>query len=208
MIFRGGIKIFLLLYFCYYICFYPYAWDPHVIEIHIKSLPTLSYHFIHQHLLSHSQGTFSSVGRQQEMDGGEGTRVEARWGRPAPPPDGRPPPLALYKQPPPTQFFAHTPAQKTSPSSLCSAATRERKLRKGAEKKSKGSLALIFSLAPLKALDTMFGRIEGPDWRPERGEWMGADKNSFSKELDLYPNRNSECYTRTSGSIHKPLSRP
>jgi hypothetical protein len=38
------------------------------------------------------------------------------------------------------------------------------------EKKSKGSLALIFSLTPLKALDTMFGRIEGPDWRPERGE--------------------------------------
>jgi hypothetical protein len=29
---------------------------------------------------------FSSVGRQQEMDGGEGTWVEARWGRPAPPP--------------------------------------------------------------------------------------------------------------------------
>jgi hypothetical protein len=50
MIFCGGIKIFLLPYFCYYICFYPYSWDPHAIGIHIKSLPTLSYHFIHQHL--------------------------------------------------------------------------------------------------------------------------------------------------------------
>jgi hypothetical protein len=72
---------------------------------------------------------------------------------------GRLPPLALYKQPPPTQFFAHTPAQKTSHSSLCSDASRERKLRKRVEKKFKGILALIFSLTPLKALDTMFGRI-------------------------------------------------
>jgi hypothetical protein len=70
-----------------------------------------------------------------------------------------PPPLGLYKHPPPTQFFAHTPAQKTSPSIFCSAASRERKLRKRVEKKSKGSLALNFSLTPLKALDTMFGRI-------------------------------------------------
>jgi hypothetical protein len=37
---------------------------------------------------------------------------------------------------------------------------------------------------------------------------MGADKNSFSKELSLYPNCNSEGHTRTSGSTHKPLSRP
>jgi hypothetical protein len=70
-------------------------------------------------------------------------------------PAGQPPPLALYKQPPPTQFFAHTPAQKTSPLSLCSAASRERKLRKRVEKKSKGSQALNFSLTPLKALDTL-----------------------------------------------------
>jgi hypothetical protein len=35
MIFRGGIQIFLLLYFCCYICFYAYAWDPHAIGIHI-----------------------------------------------------------------------------------------------------------------------------------------------------------------------------
>jgi hypothetical protein len=49
--FSCGIKIFLLQYFCYYIFFYPYAWDPQAIGIHIKSLPTLSYHFIHQHLL-------------------------------------------------------------------------------------------------------------------------------------------------------------
>jgi hypothetical protein len=95
------------------------------------------------------------------MDGGERTRVEARWGWPAPP-LGRPatpPPFALYKQPPPTQFFAHTPAQKTSPSSFCSAASRGKKLRKRVEKKSKGCLALNFSLTPLKALYTMLGRI-------------------------------------------------
>jgi hypothetical protein len=55
-----------------------------------------------------------------------------------------PPPLALFKQPPPTQFFTHTTAQKTTPSSLCSASLRERKLRKRVEKKSKGSLALNF----------------------------------------------------------------
>jgi hypothetical protein len=71
----------------------------------------------------------------------------------------RPPLLALFKQPPPTQFFAHTPTQKTTPSSLCSAALRGRKLRKRVEKKSKDSLALNLSLALLKALDTMLGRI-------------------------------------------------
>jgi hypothetical protein len=40
------------IFYCYIfaVFFYPYAWDPHVIGIHIKSLPTLSYHFIHQHL--------------------------------------------------------------------------------------------------------------------------------------------------------------
>jgi hypothetical protein len=49
MIFRGGIKIFY--YYSFVVCFYPYACDPHAIGMHIKSLPTLSYHFIHQHLL-------------------------------------------------------------------------------------------------------------------------------------------------------------
>jgi hypothetical protein len=60
---------------------------------------------------------------------------------------GRPLPLGLYKQPPPIQIFAHTPTQN-SPSSFCSAASRERKLRKRVEKKSKDSLALNFSLTP------------------------------------------------------------
>jgi hypothetical protein len=52
--------------------------------------------------------------------------------------------LALFKQPPLAQFFTHTIAQKTTPSSLCSTALREKKLRKRVEKKSKGSLALDF----------------------------------------------------------------
>jgi hypothetical protein len=30
---------------------------------------------------------------------------------------------------------------------------------------------------------------------PERGKWMGADINSFSEEIRLYPNRNSESHT-------------
>jgi hypothetical protein len=72
---------------------------------------------------------------------------------------GRPHPLGLFKQPPPTQFFAHTPARKTSPSSFCNAASREKKLRKRVEKESKGILALNSSLTPLKAVDTMFWRI-------------------------------------------------
>jgi hypothetical protein len=140
MIFRGGIKIFLLLYFCCYIFFYPYTWDPHAIGIHIKSLPTLSYHFIHQHLRFPLIRHFFLVlednrkwmeERAPEWRPGGANRPHHQA--------GRPPPLAMYKQPPPTQFFAHTPAQKTSPSSLYSAASRERKLRKRVEKKSKGS---------------------------------------------------------------------
>jgi hypothetical protein len=55
------------------------------------------------------------------------------------------PPSALFKQPPPAQFFTHSTAQKTSPSSLCSAALRDSKLSKRVEKKSKGILALNFS---------------------------------------------------------------
>jgi hypothetical protein len=47
---------------------------------------------------------------------------------------------------------------------------------------------------------------EGPDWRLEgESEWEPI-KNSFSKELRLCPNRNSEGHTRLSGSTHKPLS--
>jgi hypothetical protein len=93
--------------------------------------------------------------------------VEARWDRPAPPP-GRPPPLGPIKVATSYPVFTHTTAQKTTPSSLCGATLRERKLRKRVEKKSKGSQALNFSLAPLKVLDTMLGRILRFDNPPRR----------------------------------------
>jgi hypothetical protein len=70
--------IFLLLYLLL-----PLRIGPTCHRIHIKSLP---YHFIHQHLHFLLTRHFSSAGRQQEMDGGEATRLEARWDRPAPPP--------------------------------------------------------------------------------------------------------------------------
>jgi hypothetical protein len=40
--------------------------------------------------------------------------------------------------------------------------------------------------------------VERPKRQTIEGEWMGADKNSFSKELGLYPNRNSESHTNLS----------
>jgi hypothetical protein len=55
------------------------------------------------------------------------------------------PPWALFKQPPSARFLTHSPAQKTTPLSLSSAALRERKFRKRVEKKPKGNLALNFT---------------------------------------------------------------
>jgi hypothetical protein len=97
---------------------------------------------------------------------------------------GRPPPLGLFKQPLPTKFFAHTPAQKISPSSICSAASRERKLRKRVEKKSKGSLSPNFSLTALKALGTMFGRIvRGTSSRANSQRLMSVDSQESTSPV-------------------------
>jgi hypothetical protein len=59
---------------------------------------------------------------------------------------------------------------------------------------SKASLVHLVVVAQwlrMEEQEMKVAAIEGLDWRPKRGEWMGADTNS-SQELGLYPNSTSK----------------
>jgi hypothetical protein len=144
MIFHGGIKIFLLLYFC---CLpLPLRSGP---TCHRNTYQIFTYLILSLHPLAPSFPTHKAfiLALEDDRKWMEERAPEWRAGgtdRPHQQADWSPP-SALFKQPPPAQFFTHSTAQKTSPSSLCSAALRDSKLSKRVEKKSKGILALNFS---------------------------------------------------------------
>jgi hypothetical protein len=131
MIFHGGIKIFLL-YFCCLLLLLRLGPTCHRITHQIFTYLILSLLPLALLFPTHKAFILALEDSNKWMEERAPEWRADRADRPHQQAD-RPPPMALYKQLPPTQFFTHSTAQKTTSSSLCSAALGERKFRKKVE---------------------------------------------------------------------------